>query len=85
MAALTVRLPSSVEAAASTAGPLVYQAVVDEAVDTLKGSDSLWLVDTGRSKRAFRRTGSGYSSRVYNPVRYASFVEGKNGTLRARH
>ena len=55
--------------------PKAREAAVDEAVDLLTGPSSRWPVDTGRSKRAFRRSGSGTSSRVYNPVRYASFVE----------
>lgn len=77
MGALTVALPDRVDASARNAGPDAYQKVVDAAVDILKSGASRWPVDTGRSKRAFRRTGSGFSSRVYNPVRYASFVEGK--------
>ena len=78
MGALAVPLPSRVERDARAAGPTAYQKVVDAAVDVLKGGGSRWPVDTGRSKRAFRRTGSGFGSRVYNPVSYASFVEAKN-------
>lgn len=72
-------LPYEVDEAAREAGPQVFQAVVDAAVDLLKGGSSDWPVDTGRSKRAWRRIGSGLSSEVHNPVRYAAAVEGKNG------
>jgi len=48
-------------------------------VELLRGPNSLWPVDTGRSKRAWRRLGSGLGSQVFNPLRYASYVEALNG------
>ena len=84
MGALAVPLPNVVETAARRLGPRAYEAVVDEAVRLLKSPASLWPVDTGRSKRAFRRTGTGFQSRVYNPVRYASYVEEQNRRPAAR-
>ncbi|MDE0004598.1 MAG: hypothetical protein OXQ29_18060 [Rhodospirillaceae bacterium] len=77
MAALVVLLPRSVERLVD-GHPGVRQRVVDEAVRILRGRRSLWPIRTGRSIRGFRRTGSGADSRIYNPVRYASYVEEQN-------
>ena len=77
MAALELSLPSSIRAVAAT--PAAWQNAVDAAVRLLRGPRSLWPVDTGRSKRAWRRLGSGLQSIIYNPLSYASYVEGRNG------
>ena len=76
MASLTVSLPPPAVAAATDADG--YQNAADAAVTLLRGNRSLWPVDTGRSKRAWRRIGSGYSSEIFNPLRYASYVEALN-------
>ena len=83
MADLEVPLPAAVRGLAQRS-PDAYQNVVDAAVRLLRGPRSLWPVDTGRSKRAWRRIGSGYSSVVYNPLHYASFVEDQQGRPAAR-
>ncbi|MCY4121044.1 MAG: hypothetical protein OXG72_09015 [Acidobacteria bacterium] len=75
MASLTVPLPPRL-GIVTAAG---HQAAVDAAVELLRSSKSLWPVDTGRSKRAWRRLGSGWNSQIFNPLRYASFVEALNG------
>ena len=80
MAALSYDLaqfPRSVQrAVAAQPDPaLAQESVMDEAVRVMRGPSSFWPVATGRSKRAWRVTGSGLFSRLYNPTRYASFVE----------
>lgn len=70
-------LPRSVERLVD-GHPGVRQRVVDEAVRILRGRRSLWPIRTGRSIRGFRRSGSGATSRIFNPVRYASYVEEQN-------
>lgn len=77
MPALAVPLPKSINRLVARY-PAAREAVVDEAVRVLRSRSSFWPVATGRSIRAFRRSGSGSSSRVYNPVRYASYVEARN-------
>ena len=76
MPAIAVPLPRSVERLVSEY-PAAREAVVDLAVEILRSRSSLWPVQTGRSIRAFRRSGSGATSRVYNPVSYASYVEAR--------
>lgn len=78
MAALVLPLPPTVERVLIV-NPEGRQAAVDAAVRALRGSRSLWPVDTGRSKRAWRRLGSGERSMVYNPLSYTSYVEAQNG------
>ena len=77
MGALAVPLPKSVLRLVATS-PYAREKVIDEAVHILRSRNSLWPVKTGRSIRGFRRTGSGGTSRIYNPVRYASYVERRN-------
>ena len=77
MGALAVPLPPKVEQAVRRY-PRARELSCDIGVRSLKGSNSRWPVDTGRSKRAFRRTGTLGTSRIYNPVSYASFVEARN-------
>ena len=72
--ALTMPLPPRAEQAARRS-PQARAAAVDAAVAALKSASSHWPVDTGRSKRAWRRVGTGNSSRIYNPLHYASYVE----------
>ena len=71
---LTVRLPPAVDRIARTS-PAAREAACDAAVKALKAARSQWPVDTGRSKRAWRRLGRGSTSRVYNPVNYAKYIE----------
>ena len=71
---LTIGLPANVERVARTS-PAAREAACDAAVRALKAPRSQWRVDTGRSKRAWRRLGSGRTSRVYNPVNYARYLE----------
>ena len=80
MASLKLQLPSGVRAR-TAAG---HQAAVNEAVLILRGPDSLWPVDTGRSKRAWRVIGSGWGATIFNPLRYASFVEKRGGWRHGR-
>ena len=75
MASLTVPLPAGVQPRTARQ----QQNAANEAVKILRGPQSLWPVDTGRSKRAWRVIGSGRTARVFNPVRYASFVEARGG------
>ena len=75
---LAVPLPPRVERAIGGSGP-AREAAVDEAVHLLQGPDSEWPVDTGRSKRAWRRIGRGNRATLYNPVSYAAPVEARNG------
>ena len=77
MPALAVPLPKSINRLVLRY-PAAREAVVDEAVRILRSRRSLWPVATGRSIRAFRRTGTGSAARIYNPVRYASYVEARN-------
>lgn len=74
MPAVYVPLPAPARLAAGRSG-VAFEAVVDEAVRILKGPRSRWPVDTGRTKRAWRRIGSGLNSQIYNPLHYASYVE----------
>lgn len=76
MPALRVELPRRVQATVRTAAG--WAAAVDEAVEMLRSRQSRWPVDTGRSKRAWRRTGEGWSASVYNPLSYSSYVEAQN-------
>ena len=76
MSAVALSLPPSVQRRVRPLGARAYEAAVDAGVKAIR-EGSRWPVDTGRSLRAWRRTGSGYSSRLYNPVSYASYVEGK--------
>ena len=78
MSAVALSLPPSVQRRVRPLGARAYEAAVDAGVKAIR-EGSRWPVDTGRSLRAWRRTGSGYSSRLYNPVSYASYVEGKGG------
>ena len=71
---LTLPLPPAVERAASRSGP-ARAAACDAGVRALRGSASRWRVDTGRSKRAWRRIGTGPTSRVFNPLHYARYLE----------
>ena len=72
MADLVVPLPRQARLAAGRSAA-AHQAAVDESVAALKAPGSAWPVDTGRSKRAWRRLGSGNEAEIYNPVPYASF------------
>ena len=88
MAALTVPLPAEIVALAA-GQPAAVQAAVDEAVRILRSPTlSLWPVNTGRSRRAWRRLGSGATSRIFNPLSYASFIERRKSPAKrtlARH
>ena len=74
MPSITIPLPARIQRLTATNG-MARQNAVDEAIRLLRGPRSLWPVDTGRSKRAWRRLGSGLSSQIFNPLRYASYVE----------
>lgn len=82
MAALSVKLPRSVERIVRN-HPNAREAVVDMVVRLLSGPGSEWPVRTGRSIRGWRRTGSGATSRIYNPVSYAIHVEEQTGAAAA--
>ena len=51
------------------------EAACDIGVNALRGPDSRWPVDTGRSKRAWQRLGNQSTSRIHNPAFYASYAE----------
>ena len=74
MGTLTLALPARVSAL-SRIFPSVHEAGVREAVRVLRGIDSRWPSESGESKAAWRVRGSGSFAQIYNPKRYASFVE----------
>ena len=74
MPPITVRLPRKAERVARRSG-LAREVACDEGVDALKAPNSKWPVATGRSKRAWQRTGALELSEIYNPAFYASYVE----------
>ena len=74
MAALSLPLPTRAEAIAQRSGE-ARAAACDRGVDALRGRNSRWPVDTGRSKRAWQRVGNEATSEIFNPLHYASFVE----------
>jgi len=81
MAAIVLLLPPRVVAYIGTLPPRrrgrANMAAVDEGVRLLKAPASRWPVDTGRSKRAFYRSGTGINAKIRNPTSYASYVEAK--------
>ena len=81
--ALFMPLPTRAEQAARRS-PQARAAAVDAGVAALKAPSSWWPVDTGRSKRAWRRIGTGNSSRIYNPLHYASYAEDQSNQAARR-